>query len=314
VLKFILKNDPLFIFITPVLIIIAVLMMLLLGSGESAQMASSRIEETLLLPYWLKVLLSGLLALISGFLFNQFVQVLGMLKRISNLPLLMFGLLCWSIPVEAQSWSLWTVVLLETLLFLWIIRIIEEPDRLRVHVFNIGMIIGIMALVDAWGIFFLLVTVLALAQSARRSLRLVLIMIIGYLLPIYFLNGVLFMLGAELIFPLPDLDFVLLSLSYTKNEVLALGMTVIVVLSSLFLLTMIGQSSTLREKKMWRMVMLLALGAAVMMFSQGYYAAVYYLILPFAAMLAKIFLNVKSQKLGNALMVLLIALIILVNT
>jgi len=304
----------LLVFIAPLLIIVGVVFKLVGGipiSDESYWEVFAFLGEW---PSWLNFALSSLIALLLAFVFNQLVQTLGLLGRITNLTMMVFALFYFAIPDAVNHWLAWSVFLMQ----LGILRMAEEvydaPSRASYISFSMGILIGLNALIIEGSSLLLILLLQSLVLSGTASFRRVVIGLLGFLTPLYFFNALAYLFRWEYRFPSHGFHFDLLQGAMGKLEILGIVFMAFMAIVAIISVFSVASSSTLRERRRWILVIGHLVIGGILVLGQGFTEAVYVAIVPATIVLTRVLLTVKQRKLSNAILLLFLAIVLLINS
>lgn len=154
-------------------------------------------------------IISFFLVLIQASLLNRIVNVLKMFPRSSFLPAMAYILLSSLLP----EWNQFSAPLLINTFLIWMfyrMSILYNSTSPNISVFNIGLIIGLMTLINEPAILFILLIPFALFIMRPFRLREWLIGFLGVTTPYYFLGIALFLtdqFAVDKVIPTVVLDF-----------------------------------------------------------------------------------------------------------
>lgn len=302
------------VFIAPLLIIFGVVLKLV-GGIAVLEGAYWRVFAFLgEWPTWLNFAVSSLIALLVAFIFNQMVQTLGLLGRITNLTMLVFALFYFAIPDAVNHWMAWSVFLLQLGLLRMAEDVYDTPSRASYISFNMGVLIGLNALIIEGSALLLMLLLQALVLSGTASFRRVVVGLLGFLTPLYFFNSMAYLFHWNYRFPSHGLHFALLQGSMSKLDILGLAFLAFMAIVALVSVLSVSSSSTLRERRRWILVIgHMAIGGMLVL-SQGCTEVVFMAIVPATIVLTRVLLTVKNRKLSNAILLVFIAFVLLINS
>jgi hypothetical protein len=313
-IKLAIRYDPLLVFLTPLLLVVGAVLKVIVGIEAVGE------------PYWeraafvhswnitLNYSLCVVLAIGVALMMNQLVQYLGIMGRITNLTMLVFAMLFFSVPDAVHAWIAWPIVMLLLLAFRWLEDMYDKPAEASSLVFNASFIIGMLSLLVEGVSIMLFLVVHAMLLSSTTSFRRLLIMVLGFATPLYFFNAVLYVQGLPFVWPLFSWEFELLNASLSSSDALGIAFLGYMALITGVSLAAGTSSVTLRERRRWLLVVgFLACGGWVILM-HGYTEGVFVAIVPASMVLAKALLGVKNQKVANVLLLIFLAFVFLINS
>lgn len=314
VLKFIYKNDPLLVFVAPLILVIGLLIKLFFGVDAIDPERWTSFAFLQDWPAWPGYLLSTALALVSAFVINQLVQKLGLFGRISNMTMLVFALLYFTIPLDINAFPAWIVVLMQLTMLRWVLMIFEHPGKAGFLVFNAGVVIGLLSLFVNGALLLLLLPAQALFATRESGWRNMVFALLGWVTPIYLINAMAYLLSQPQIWPKVQLELTLLTTAMDKLTIIGLAFLLFMALVAAYSVFAVASSTTMRERRRWMlMISYLAVGGTLIL-NAGFTESVFVAFVPATIVMAKVLATIKNVKLGNLLFILFIAFILLINS
>lgn len=302
------------VFIAPLLILAGLVLKLISGVAILDDEHWQVFAMTRSWPTGLNYTVSSLIALPMAFVFNQLVQTLGLLGRITNLTMLVFALFYFAIPDAVNHWMAWSVFLLQ----LGILRLAEdlydEPTRTSSLSFNMGVLIGVSTLFIDGCFLLLLLPLQALVLSGNASFRKVMIVGVGFAIPLYFYNALAYLFEWDFRIPAQGFHFDALVGSVDKLEFLGFAFLVFMALVTIISVWSVASSTTLRERRRWMLVIGHLIIGGLLVLSQGFTEAVFVALVPATIVLTRVLLTTKNRKLSNAILLLFLAFVLLINS
>ena len=313
-IKLALKNDPVLLFLAPLIIVVGTVIKLIIG----VELPSDGHWDWIVIGRsWsagLNYSLSSLVAILVALFLNQMVQSLGLLGRITNITMVVFAMFYFSIPDEVNHWSAWLVTLIQ----LWLFRMVEitydQTKRIEPLVFNMGVAIGLTALLIPPGVVLFLVLIHALVVSGNLNVRRIIVGILGAVAPIYFYASLAYLFrwtgwGLSL-----DVSASVFSEGMTKLNVLGIAFLVFMTIIAAISTFSISSSTTLRERRRWILVISYLFMGGLMILIEGFKEPVFIAIVPATVVLTRTMLSVRNAKVANAILLVFLAFVLLINS
>lgn len=313
-IAFLLRIDRALIFLVPVLLLFGFLLRVFAGVADPDFSALHNVGVEVNMPAWLNYLSCTLLAGIAALLVNQTAQGFGLLGRISNFGMLFFVLLFFALPAGTIAFYNWWLVFLHLSIFRIFLTILETPGRVRYHIFNAGVLIGILALQSPWSAMFLVLGFVSAQYNAALTLRIIFIALMGLLLPLYFLNAGLYLLEMPLHFPNISLPLQLIRPPFSAEDGLAFLLVITMMMIAAISALSSEGSSTLREKRKWLITLYMLAISSALVLNGGWREHTLLLLIPGAVIFARAFLNLKNAKLATFILLAVLAVIFFINS
>ena len=149
---------------------------------------------------WIDQLLGFILVFLSAFLFQHVCDKHNLFPKRSQLPLMLMVLIL-SVSPQAYSLSSLTVgILLMVSLFDYSFRI-QQANRPNDLVFLGSLFVGSLSLIHSMYALFIVLILVAYIYSGKRDVKGLVILVVGFLLPLYFYSGMAYLLDAHIQFP-----------------------------------------------------------------------------------------------------------------
>lgn len=287
------------------------------NSGSNDGLLSLILDRYILsLPGSLRFLLYHALILVQAIRLNMAMNELRMYTSNSFVPAMTYVLLTAMVP----QWCAISPALVTNSLVIWIFiklsRLYNHPSP-KTLLFNTGLIAGLSVI--CYHPMAILIGVVLFALAVVRPFRLAewLVLLIGIVLPYYFVLSVLYLtdrlpaIGSML----PDFYFGLPAGSTDKNLLWGLGYLAIVLLFGLFFWQVSISRMVIQIRKNWgvMMVLLLTLLPVPFIFQLGGLESGLLALIPVTAFAANAFANPRNLGLPNLLFILAIAVIAINN-
>lgn len=268
------------------------------------------------LPGSLRFLLFHALILVQAIRLNMAMNELRMYTSNSFVPAMTYILLTAMVP----QWCAISPALVTNSLVIWIFiklsRLYNHPSP-KTLLFNTGLIAGLSVI--CYHPMAILIGVVLFALAVVRPFRLAewLVLLIGIVLPYYFVLSVLYLtdrlpaIGSML----PDFYLGLPTGSTDKNLLWGLGYLAIILLFGLFFWQVSINRMVIQIRKNWgvMMVLLLTLLPVPFIFQLGGLESGLLALIPVSAFAANAFANPRNLGLPNLLFILAIAVIAINN-
>ncbi len=268
------------------------------------------------LPGSLRFLLYHALILVQAIRLNMAMNELRMYTSNSFVPAMTYILLTAMVP----QWCAISPALVTNSLVIWIFiklsRLYNHPSP-KTLLFNTGFIAGLAVI--CYHPMAILIGVVLFALAVVRPFRLAewLVLLIGIVLPYYFVLSVLYLtdrlpaIGSML----PDFYLGLPAGSTDKNLLVGLGYLAIILLFGLFFWQVSISRMVIQIRKNWgvMMVLLLTLLPVPFIFQLGGMESGLLALIPVSAFAANAFANPRNLGLPNLLFILAIAIIAINN-
>lgn len=301
-------------FLAPVLIVIGVVVKLVLGVEPIDATTWQNAPFGADWPSWLTYTLSAVFAIVVAFLTNQAVQNLGLLGRITNLTMLILAMLFFAIPDAVNHPFAWVLLFIQLALLRIMENLYDEPERATSMLFNAGILVGITAMIIPSSLLLLLVLIHAMIITSSGSVRRVIITCVGAALPFYFYNAGAYLLEWDFILPTFGTNIQLFQSGMSKMEFLGGAFLVFMAFMSLLSVWSVSSSTTLRERRRWIMVIGYLTAGGALIALEGFSEALFIALIPSTIVLARVFLTTRNQRFANALFLIFIAFVLLINS
>lgn len=264
-------------------------------------------------PY-LNALISLVLAMAAAFLINQWVQNMALLTKISNLSMLVIAVLMIAIPDSGHLWTGWVVVLIQLGLLQLMEDLYDRPNKADHYAFNSGALVGVLSMFLEGGLIFFALIIYGLVMASAITLRRIIMGILGVLAPLYFVNSFAYFFEMPFILPWIDFDLLVVFNAEKGIDLVAIAFLVLIMIVGVISLLSVATSTTLRERRRWMIVVAQLVLSALLLINQGYEEGIFVCLVPFTIALSRVFLTSKNRKASNALLLLVLAFVLLVNS
>ncbi|MEX2597242.1 MAG: hypothetical protein WEC59_09980 [Salibacteraceae bacterium] len=310
-IAFLKKNDPILLFIAPVLMVFWVLMKTLaIVQNLNAFGAGDPFFSTW--PFWLTSFGVLIGAVMFAFLLNRVVQNSILLGRISNFPMLFVAILLGVIPTEQLSLTFFVLSILQVPLLRWLLDL-PEGQKLEEKTFNAGFVIGIMAIVNSWSLLLLWLPLQAMMSAGLLNFRRLAITFIGFITPVYLINAFLYLFNNSLRFPSWSLNWSLDLLPLSLESISIIGFALILIVFVFASLLQISTSSTLREKRKWYLVVTYLFISWLIITQTGFAQGLYSLFVPAVILFSRVSLNTDKTRFLHIGLLVLLSLLVMFN-
>ncbi|MEZ4721456.1 MAG: hypothetical protein R2813_06210 [Flavobacteriales bacterium] len=257
---------------------------------------------------WLNSILSSITAMLVFFFVNRIIQSLGLMSKLSNIPMLVMGLFYFLIPTGINSPVLWLILWLTVLFMRQCVAIISE-DRSNVTIVNAAFICGVATLVypfAAAGGFVLLAVVLL---SGAADLRALMLTLVGFSLPLYIVWAIQYIFWPD---TLRFWDVPFESYSWFSNQaIVSLGLFTLVVVSSVANNARILAVVTLRERRKWQLQLIMFAVATLAGLIGGISVFIVLGFIPAAIILSRTFASYPGKWFPETIFIALVFLVVI---
>ncbi len=308
--KLLLKYDSLLPILGTLVILAGMILNSMVGSEVSLGFFSnsSLFRWMNLGPFWVVQILAALSALGVAIFLNRLVQSESLLGGISNMPFFVISLLFFILPLEYNHPIFWIGCMFQILLIRQTLNIFSG-EKISYEIFNQGLTIGGLGIFNPSFLAYYLISVRAMVLSARFDLKKALVVLVAMMIPLYFLNGFLYIIEEDLLFfsfsAIADWGFDD-TFEFTKAVLLLIVMGIAFFQSRAQL-----SKATMREKRRWSLISLsILIGAfSILSFNYGYW--LFTICVPVSIALARAILFIKNKWLAELYFILILGLIYL---
>jgi hypothetical protein len=223
----------------------------------------------------ISLIVSALLAIVTSVLTNRLIQNLGMLGKLSNIPLLVMSLLFFVMPLSLNQPIFWICILMQLVFINQCVSIIASQN-INQSIFNSAFVLGLMILLEPYFIALFSVIFGALVISAAFTARRIGLTLIAFFLPMYFLGSLVYLFAPSRLYLFFQTYTLKFDLKFNSDYLVHWILPLLLVISILHLNQKINRSSTLRDKRKWQLeIMLFATsGLALFLGNADYFISI----------------------------------------
>lgn len=258
---FIKRNEGLLVIAAPVILVFGTVALALLSSQQQSVDFSHSLVGAFFgaihwahSPYinWIAtpIIATGLMVMM-----NRIIAEQGILERLTNLPLFVFAVLFFLVPIPFQNVIFWLSSLLLLSALSQVFDIVNEKN-VDFATFNGAFILGLATILNMGFVVFVLAIFLALFIANQQTLRRLFLILIGFLTPLYLLLGMYYLTstaGISVIMNQINVNPGLQGFSWTQFLILYL------ILSNVVIMIFRSKSITMKQKRLDRFTALLLL-------------------------------------------------------
>ncbi|MBK9330580.1 MAG: hypothetical protein IPM95_15080 [Sphingobacteriales bacterium] len=263
----------------------------------------------------LNLILAQCCLLLQAIWFNSLFNKADYHEVSSLVPAVYFSMITAAFH-QFNLFSVFTIIGFILLAILHMLLIVGAKENNKLESFNLGVLTGIVILLDVHFIFMLpFLLVIFYILSSFRFHHFVLLFF-GILFPAYVVVSISYLADIPLKFKMSELlDFHLLIPDFDTSSAIAVGMILSYLLFSFVSLRGIMFSAGIRRRKNVNMLILFFLGAlAVVLSSYRQNSVVFsYLILPVSIFLTLLMLRIRKKRLGEILNAIFVLVIFVTN-
>ena len=290
------RNDGYLVVISPIIVIVGATILAVFSDSLFTQFHDSSAIHTIVdieLRSYTKILngsISVVLSIATMLYLNRLVSEESLIVKLSNLPLLAFSISFFLIPLSFQNVTFWSSVLLFVLFISQCLNCLNGR-RLANSIFNAAFILGFLTLFSNGYAIHLVSIVLALVIEGQFNVKRLMLLIIGFITPVYFILAILYIFWPE------HLGLISSQLSMNFSTItwtIPVVSLVFLVFLNITFVQLQAKSLNVREKKMLRFEILFAFVSLLSIFllPVGLFAGL--TLVPLVVLNARAMTNAKS--------------------